>query len=108
MSAPPQGAGSLPSYGPRSDAVCKCFPDRVGPLPKKPPTEYLKQLYYDTIVFTPEALRHLVAETGVGQIMMGTDYPYPWTSTSVDHILGTPGLSDADKVAMLGGTAAKL
>jgi len=39
---------------------------------------------------------------------MGTDYPYPWTKTSVDHILGTPGLTDADRVAMLGGTAAKL
>jgi aminocarboxymuconate-semialdehyde decarboxylase len=102
------GGGYLPSYAARSDAVCRTFPDTVGKLPKKPPTEYLKQLYFDTIVFTPEALRHLVAEAGVGQIVMGTDYPYPWTSTSVDHILSTPGLSDADKVAMLGGTAAKL
>jgi aminocarboxymuconate-semialdehyde decarboxylase len=40
--------------------------------------------------------------------MMGTDYPYPWTSTSVDHILQTPGLSDADRVAILGGTAQRL
>ena len=72
---------------------------------KKRPTEYLRQLYFDSIVFTPEALRHLVAEAGSGQIVMGTDYPFPWTQTSVDHILGTPELSDADKVAMLGGTA---
>ena len=69
---------------------------------KKKPTEYLRQLYFDSIVFTPEALRHLAAETGPSQIIMGTDYPFPWTSTSVDHILNTPGLSDADKVAMLG------
>jgi aminocarboxymuconate-semialdehyde decarboxylase len=102
------GGGYLPSYAARSDAVCRTFPDQVGPQPKKKPTEYLKQLYFDTIVFTPEALRHLVAEAGVGQIVMGTDYPYPWTSTSVDHILSTPGLSDADKAAMLGNTAAKL
>ena len=39
---------------------------------------------------------------------MGTDYPYPWTKTPVDLILTTPGLSDADRVAILGGTAAKL
>jgi hypothetical protein len=26
----------------------------------------------------------------------------------VDHILSTPGLSDGDKIAILGGTAAKL
>jgi aminocarboxymuconate-semialdehyde decarboxylase len=75
---------------------------------KKKPTDYVRQLYYDSIVFTPEALRHLVAETGPGQVVMGTDYPFPWTSTSVDHILDTPGLSDADKVAILGGTAARL
>ena len=46
---------------------------------KKKPTEYLKQLYYDSIVFTPEALKTLIAEVGVDQIMMGTDYPFPWT-----------------------------
>jgi aminocarboxymuconate-semialdehyde decarboxylase len=47
------------------------------------------------VVFTSEALRHLVAECGASQIVMGTDYPYPWTSTAVEHILDTPSLSDA-------------
>lgn len=102
------GGGYLPSYAARSDAICSTFPDRYTTPLRKKPTEYLRQLYFDSIVFTPEALRHLVAETGPGQIVMGTDYPFPWTKTSVDHILGTPGLSDADRVAMLGGTAAKL
>ncbi len=102
------GGGYLPSYAGRSDAICTTFPDRCAKPLKKHPTEYLKQIYVDSIVFTPEALRHLVAETGPGQIMLGTDYPYPWTKTAVDHILGTPGLSDAERVAMLGGTAAKL
>ena len=41
--------------------------------------EYLRQLYYDSMVFTPEGLRHLVAEVGASQIVMGTDYPFPWT-----------------------------
>jgi aminocarboxymuconate-semialdehyde decarboxylase len=102
------GGGYLPSYAARSDAGLVTFPGRAGPPPKKKPTEYLRHMYFDTIVFTPEALRHLIAETGPGQIVMGTDYPFPWTSTSVDHILATPGVSDADRVAMLGGTAAKL
>jgi aminocarboxymuconate-semialdehyde decarboxylase len=102
------GGGYLPSYAARSDAICVTFPDRCTKPLKKKPTEYLKQLYFDSLVFTPEALRHLLAETGPGQIVMGTDYPYPWTRTSVDHILGTPGLSDAERIAMLGGTAAKL
>jgi aminocarboxymuconate-semialdehyde decarboxylase len=104
------GGGFLPSYANRSDAVCRTFPDRVGPLPKKNPTAYLRdgQLFFDTIVFTPEALRHLIAETGSGQIMIGTDYPFPWTSTEVDLVMKTPGLSDDERVAILGGTAARL
>jgi aminocarboxymuconate-semialdehyde decarboxylase len=104
------GGGFLPSYANRSDAVIRTFPNRVGPLPKKKPTAYLKdgQLFFDTIVFTPEAMRHLIAETGVSQIMIGTDYPFPWTSTEVDLVLSTPGLSDEDRIAILGGTAQKL
>ena len=104
------GGGYLGSYANRSDAVIRTFPNRVGPLPKKKPTQYLKdgQLFFDTIVFTPEALRHLIAESGVGQVMIGTDYPFPWTSTEVDLVLSTPELSDADRVAILGGTACKL
>lgn len=104
------GGGFLPSYANRSDAVCRTFPNRVGTLPKKPPTAYLKdgQLFFDTIVFTPEALRHLIAETGPGQIMVGTDYPFPWTSTEIDLVLNTPDLSDDDRVAILGGTAMRL
>ena len=103
------GGGYLPSYADRSDAVCVTFPDRCVAVPlKKKPTEYLRQLYYDSIVFTPQALRHLADQVGAGQIMMGTDYPFPWTHTSVDHILSTPGLSDAEHAAMLGDTAARL
>ncbi len=104
------GGGFLPSYANRSDAVIRCFPDKVGPLPKKNPTAYLRdgQLFFDTIVFTPEALRHLIAETGSSQIMIGTDYPFPWTHTEVELVMGTPGLTDDERIAILGGTAARL
>ncbi|MEA2641729.1 MAG: aminocarboxymuconate-semialdehyde decarboxylase [Chloroflexota bacterium] len=102
------GGGYLPSYAARSDAILTTFPERnTRPLAKRP-TEYLRQLYFDALVFTPEALRHLIAETGASQIMLGTDYPFPWTSTAVEHILATPDLTDAERVAMLGGTAARL
>ena len=103
------GGGYLPSYSARSDHGCLTFPERCsGPALKKRPSEYLRDLYFDSIVFTPEALRHLVAECGASQIMIGTDYPYPWTSTAVDHVLGTPSLSDAERAAILGDTACKL
>jgi aminocarboxymuconate-semialdehyde decarboxylase len=104
------GGGYLPSYIGRSDRCVskEPFPCRSArPLAKRP-SEYLKQLYFDSMVFTAQGLRHLAAESGPGQIVLGTDYPFGWTSEAVDHILSTPGLSDADKRAMLGETAARL
>ena len=104
------GGGFLPSYANRSDAVIRCFPDRVGPLPKKNPTAYLRdgQLFFDTIVFTPEALRHLVAQVGASQVMLGSDHPYIWEQHPVEHVFATNALSDAQKAAILGGNAAKI
>lgn len=49
-----------------------------------------------------------MAECGVGQIMIGTDYPFPRSPTTVDHVPKTPGLSDRDKRTILGETAARL
>ena len=68
----------------------------------------MKQLFYDTMVFRPSGVRHLAAEVGASQLLVGTDFPYPWTTTAVDLILTTPGLSDAEKTAILGGTAMNL
>src|SRR5205814_5013826 len=104
------GGGFLPSYANRSDAVIKTFPNRVGPLPKKKPTEYLRngQILADTIMFTGEAVRHLINEMGVDNVVMGTDYPFPWNTDPVDHILSIPDITDADKIAILGGTLQKL
>ena len=103
------GGGFLPSYMNRSDHGCVTFPTQCKPgVPKLHPTEYVKRMYYDSLVFTPEALRHLVAEVGARQIMIGTDYPYPWVTEPVEHVLKTPALSDADREAILGGTATRL
>jgi len=103
------GGGYLPSYADRSDHVCLARPKSCDAVAlKKKPTEYLKQLYFDSLVFSPEALRHLAAQVGASQLVMGTDDPFGWTKTSVDHILGTPELSDAQRAAILGQTAARL
>ena len=104
------GGGYFGSYANRSDAVCRTFPQKVGPIPKKKPTDYLKdgQLYFDTIVFTPEAMRHLIAESGADRIMIGTDYPFPWTTTEVELVMDTPHLTDGERIAILGGTACEL
>ncbi|MBI3043146.1 MAG: amidohydrolase [Betaproteobacteria bacterium] len=103
------GGGFLPSYAPRSDNCLRVAPEMdTGVKLKKKPTEYLRDMYYDTLVFTSEALRHLAAEVGSDRLVIGTDHPIPWQSKSVDHILKTPGFSDKERRAMLGETAAKL
>ena len=103
------GGGYLPSYAPRSDNSLRVAPDKdTGVKLKKKPTEYLRRLYYDTLVFTSEALRHLAAEVGSSQLVIGTDHPIPWQDKAVDHILKTPGFTDAERRAILGETAAKL
>jgi aminocarboxymuconate-semialdehyde decarboxylase len=104
------GGGYLPSYAARSDHGCRVSPelcDRTIQLAKRP-TEYLRQLYFDSLIFTSEALRHLVAEVGASQVVMGTDHPIPWQDQAVDHILNTQSLSDAERAAILGETAARL
>jgi aminocarboxymuconate-semialdehyde decarboxylase len=100
--------GFMPSYKGRFDQGCVAFPANCNKTLKRRPSEYLKQCYFDSMVFTSEGLRHLVEEYGASQIVMGTDYPFPWTTTAVDHILNTPGLTDADRIAILGGNLAKI
>jgi aminocarboxymuconate-semialdehyde decarboxylase len=39
---------------------------------------------------------------------MGTDYSAPWNPNPVDHVLSTPTLTNADRVAILGGNAVRL
>jgi aminocarboxymuconate-semialdehyde decarboxylase len=104
------GGGYLPSYAPRSDHACFVSPQNCNPeiKLKKKPTEYLNQLYFDSLVFTPEALRHIVAQVGASQIVIGSDHPIPWAEHPVDHIFATTTLSDEEKVAILGGNAARL
>jgi aminocarboxymuconate-semialdehyde decarboxylase len=104
------GGGFLGSYAPRMDHSCFVSPSNCDPkiVLKKKPTEYLNQIYFDTLVFTPEALRHLVAQVGAGQVVIGTDHPIPWEEHPVDLVLETTSLSAADRVAILGDNARRL
>ena len=101
------GGGYLPSYSSRSDQCLIAWARDCKPLKKKP-SEYLKQLYYDSILFTPEDMRHLIAVVGAGQVVVGTDYPTQWNRQPVDRILAVPGLSDSQRTAIFGGTLATL
>jgi predicted TIM-barrel fold metal-dependent hydrolase len=104
------GGGYLPSYAARGDHACFVSPQNCNPniTLKKKPSEYLNQLYFDAMVFTPEGLRHLVAQVGASQVVLGTDHPFPREEHPVDHVFATAALTDKQKVAILGGNAARL
>jgi len=99
--------GYLPSYLGRTDVTCDSRPN-ASCANKKHPREYFKdQILADSMVFSEEGLRHLVAEMGVGQVAYGTDIPFNWPAP-VDLVLKATFLGDADKAAILGGNVARL
>lgn len=75
----------------------------------KPPEDYLKQLYYDTICHHPRALRHLCDMVGTFQIVLGTDYPFDMGDTRPLQTIATlTPLSDQERAAITGETAMRL
>ena len=99
--------GYLPSYFGRTEAACE-YRGNAKCANTKKPSEYLRSnIIIDTMVFSDEGLRHLVAEAGVGQVVYGTDVPFNWPVT-VDLVLNAKFLSDAEKAAILSTNLMKL
>lgn len=73
------------------------------------PSDYLRQIWFDCLVYTPEGVRHLVNEVGASQLVVGTDYPFDMGCYDVHGLIDrVPGLSDAERDAILGGNALRL
>jgi aminocarboxymuconate-semialdehyde decarboxylase len=101
------GGGYLPSYFMRTEVACQVR-NNARCANTRPPRAYLRtQIMADSMVFSAEALRHLVAEMGPRQIVYGTDMPFNWPDTA-DLIASADFLSNADKEAILGGTLISL
>jgi aminocarboxymuconate-semialdehyde decarboxylase len=100
------GGGFLPSYIGRSEVACdrnnaKC-------VNRRNPREYFRdQIVVDSMVFNEEGLRHLVAVGGASQVVYGSDMPHGWPDT-IDLIVESPSLTDAEKTAVLGGNLIEL
>ncbi len=100
------GGGYLPSYLGRTEVACAR--NGANCVNEKNPSEYLKdQILVDTMVFSEEALRHLVAEVGPSQVVYGSDMPFAWPDT-IDLVVDSPHLSDEEKLAILGGNLMRL
>jgi aminocarboxymuconate-semialdehyde decarboxylase len=102
------GGGYLPMYPGRTDHGWRAREDiREGVV--KTPGEYLRQFYFDTMVFEPEQLRFLVDRYGADHVLLGTDYPYDMGDDDpLATVGGVPGLEQPQVDLITGGNAARL
>lgn len=72
----------------------------------------LPRLYWDTAsAFSDPVLHMLRSVAGLGNVMFGTDYPYPRDAISIGglrQLQNTGELDDGERHAVLGGSAARL
>jgi aminocarboxymuconate-semialdehyde decarboxylase len=59
----------------RLDRAYDIIPKFSQSLPQKP-SAYAKRFYYDSIVFDPENLAHILKTFGTTQVLVGSDYPF--------------------------------
>jgi aminocarboxymuconate-semialdehyde decarboxylase len=64
-------------------------------------------LHYDTCVYDPDTLSHLVGIVGAERIVMGSDYPVGDT-TPIEFVTSCAALDKSGKDAVLRGNAERL
>jgi aminocarboxymuconate-semialdehyde decarboxylase len=74
----------------------------------RPPSAYLDTLYFDSLVYTDDALSRLLSAAAPDHVLLGTDYPFDMGVTDPVDRLESLALPDADRAAIAGGTAARL
>jgi predicted TIM-barrel fold metal-dependent hydrolase len=101
------GGGYFPFYIGRFDHGWRVRPEAK--TCRLPPSEYLKRLWFDALVFDPEQLAYLIRRAGPSQVVLGTDFPFDMgIDDPIARLNAAPGLSEADRAAVRGGNAARL
>ena len=101
------GGGFLPHYAGRLDRNVTNMPDSVRNISRRP-SEYLRDLWYDTCVYDVSVLEALVERVGADRIVLGSDYPVAGDEDHVAFVRAARNLGEAELAAVTGGTAATL
>lgn len=73
------------------------------------PSEGLSRLFFDTVMFDPDALCYLIAKTSAGSVLLGSDYPFPIGDPSPTEIVTSAQCLDPEqRMSVLGDTATRL
>lgn len=102
------GGGFAPYQIGRLDSGYKQKPNLAGKHITKPPSDYLREIYVDTVLHDAAALRYVVDLLGADQVLMGTDYPFEMGSLDPVEFIESAGFDAATNTAILGGTAERL
>ena len=101
------GGGYLPYYTGRSDHAHRVREDSRSCA--RPPSHYLRDLWFDSVVHDPVTLRHLIDRVGAGQVVLGTDYPFDMgLDDAVGLLDAVPGLTPDERHAVAGANAERL
>lgn len=80
-----------------------------GRMPAKlPPSKYLKNLYFDNLVYRVETLEYLKRIAGAEHIMVGTDYPFDLGDPAAAEKIRQINCTESEREAMLRGNARRL
>ena len=101
------GGGYLPFYSSRMDHAYEARPEG-GHHITRPPSTYLRQMYFDCLVFDAPHLEFLVKQMGADHVMIGTDYPYDMGHYDPLDQIAKADLTDEQRAQIIGGTAARL
>jgi aminocarboxymuconate-semialdehyde decarboxylase len=101
------GGGFTPFYSARMDHAWEVRPECREHI-EAPPSTYLRRVYFDTMVFSPDQLTTLVAFAGADHVMLGTDYPFDMGEADPVGLVSRLGLSGEDHGLITGGNGAGL
>jgi len=73
-----------------------------------PPSKYLKNLYFDNLVYRIETVEYLKRMVGADHIMVRTDYPFDLGDWNAAEKIQTMNCTESEREAMLHGNARKL
>lgn len=103
----PHAGGALPYLAGRFDIFYNADP-RCREHAKKPPSQYLKELYYDCIVYSPDALRCVHSLAGADHMLFGTDEPFPLSMEWIQRDISSLELSEDEEALIYYKNAEKL
>ncbi len=101
------GGGAFPSCIGRIEHGFEARPDLCAVDNPHNPRTYLDRMYFDSLVHDPATLHYLIKLVGAGQIMLGSDYPFPLGEAEPGKLIESLDLGEAAKASLLHGTALK-